>query len=45
LSVQVLEELANSVEETDPDKVMVLSKRAVDTGIDPADIVENGIAK
>jgi trimethylamine corrinoid protein len=45
LSVQVLDELANSVEQMDPDVVMVLSKRAVDTGIDPADIVENGIAK
>jgi trimethylamine corrinoid protein len=45
LSVQVLEELASSVEEMDPDKVMVLSKRAVDAGINPADIVENGIAK
>jgi methanogenic corrinoid protein MtbC1 len=45
LSLQVLEELASSVEEMDPDKVMVLSKRAVDAGINPADIVENGIAK
>jgi trimethylamine corrinoid protein len=45
LSVQVLDELANSIEQMDPDVVMVLSKRAVDTGIDPADIVENGIAK
>jgi trimethylamine corrinoid protein len=45
LSVQVLDELANSIEQIDPDMVMVLSKRAVDTGIDPADIVENGIAR
>jgi methanogenic corrinoid protein MtbC1 len=45
LSVQVLDELASSVEQMDPDKVMVLSKRAVNTGIGPADIVENGIAK
>ena len=45
MSLQVLEELASSVEEMDPDKVMVLSKRAVDAGINPADIVENGIAK
>lgn len=45
LRVQVLDELASSVEQIDPDMVMVLSKRAVDAGIDPADIVENGIAK
>jgi corrinoid protein of di/trimethylamine methyltransferase len=43
--VQVLDELASSVEEMDPEKVVVLSKRAVDAGIDPAEIVENGIAK
>jgi len=45
LSVQVLDELANSVEQMDPDMVIVLSRRAVDSGIDPADIVENGIAR
>jgi len=45
LSVQILEELASSVEQMDPDKVTTLSKRAVDSGIDPADVVENGIAK
>jgi len=45
LSVQVLDELASSVEQMDPDKVVAVSKRAVDAGIDPADIVENGLAK
>ena len=45
LPTQILDELASSVEEMDPDAVIVLSKRAVDTGIDPADIVENGVAK
>jgi trimethylamine corrinoid protein len=45
LSVEILDELASSVEQMDPDKVATLSKRAVDAGIDPADIVENGIAK
>ena len=45
LSVQILEELASSVEQMEPDKVATLSKRAVDSGIDPADVVENGIAK
>jgi len=45
LPVQVLDELASSVEQMDPDMVMVLSKRALDAVIDPADIVENGIAK
>jgi trimethylamine corrinoid protein len=45
LSVQVLDELASSIEQMDPDMVMILSRRAVDTGIDPADIVENGTAK
>jgi trimethylamine corrinoid protein len=44
-SEQILDELASSVEQMDPDKVGNLSKRAVDAGIDPADIVENGIAK
>lgn len=45
LSVQVLDELASSVEEMDPDKVVAVSKRAIDEGIDPADVVENGLAK
>ena len=45
LSVEVLDELASSVEHIDPEEVVALSKRAVDAGIDPADIVENGIAK
>jgi len=45
LSVQILDELASSVEQMDPEKVATLSKRAVDAGIDPADIVENGISK
>ena len=45
LSVEVLDELASSVEHMDPEEVAALSKRAVDDGIDPADIVENGIAK
>jgi trimethylamine corrinoid protein len=45
LSVQVLDELASSVEEMDPDKVVAVSKRAIDAGIDPADVVENGLAK
>jgi trimethylamine corrinoid protein len=45
LPVQVLDELASSVEQMDPGMVMVLSKRALDADIDPADIVENGIAK
>lgn len=42
-STQVLDQLASSVEQVDPDIVMVLSKRAVDAGIDLADIVENSI--
>jgi len=45
LSMKVLDELASSVEHMDPEEVVALSKRAVDAGIDPADIVENGIAK
>ena len=45
LSVQILDELASSVEQMDPEKVATLSKRAVGAGIDPVDIVENGIAK
>ena len=45
LSVQVLDELASSVELMDPDKVVAVSKRAIDAGIDPTDIVENGLAK
>jgi len=45
LSVQVLDELASSVEQMDPDKVVAVSKRAIDAGIDPTDIVENGLAK
>jgi trimethylamine:corrinoid methyltransferase-like protein len=45
LPMQLLDELASSVGQMDPDMVVVLSKRAVDAGIDPAEIVENGIAK
>jgi len=45
LSREVLDELANAVEAIDPDKVVVLSKRAIEAGIDPAEVVENGIAK
>jgi trimethylamine corrinoid protein len=45
LPTQVLDELAASVEQMDPDTVMVLSKRAIEAGIDAASIVENGIAK
>ena len=45
MSVQVLDELASSVEHMDPEEVVALSKRAIDAGIDPTDIVENGIAK
>jgi corrinoid protein of di/trimethylamine methyltransferase len=42
---QVLDELAASVEAIEPDKVMAFSKRAIDEGIDPTDIVEKGIAR
>jgi trimethylamine corrinoid protein len=45
LPKEVLDELASSVEQMDPDTLVALSKRAVDAGIDPAEIVENGIAK
>jgi trimethylamine corrinoid protein len=45
LPMEVLDELASSVEQMDPDMVVVVSKRAVDAGIDPAEVVENGIAK
>jgi len=45
LPAQVLDELAVSVEQMDPDMVMVLSRRAIEAGIDAASIVENGIAK
>lgn len=45
MSEQILEEVANAVEEIDPDKVMALSKLAVDSGMDPVEIVENGIAR
>lgn len=45
MPTQVLDELAASVEQMDPDTVMVLSKRAIEAGIDAASIVENGIAK
>src|SRR3989304_3492980 len=45
LSMKVLDELASSVEHMNPEEGVGLSKRGVDAGIDPADIVENGIAK
>ena len=45
MSVHVLDELASSVEQMNPDKAMVLSKHTVEAGIDLADIVENGIVK
>ena len=45
MPAQVLDELAVSVEQMDPDMVMVLSRRAIEAGIDAASIVENGIAK
>lgn len=41
----VLDELANAVDTIDPDTVIALSKRALETGVDPVEIVENGIAK
>ena len=44
-SAHVLDQVASSVEQVDPDTVMVLSKRAVDAGIDPAGVVENGILR
>lgn len=45
MSKQILEELANAVEAIDPDKVIALSRLAVDSGMDPVEIVENGIAR
>lgn len=45
LSTQVLDELANSVELMDPEQVVAISKRAIDAGTDPAEVVEKGIAK
>jgi len=45
LSKQILDEIASSVEEMDPEKVVVLAKHAIDAGIGPADAVEAGIAK
>jgi len=45
LSTQLLDELANSVELMDPEQVLAISRRAIDAGIDPADIVEQGIAR
>jgi len=44
-STQALDQLASSVEQVDPDIVTVLSKRAVEAGIDPADVVERGILR
>ena len=44
-STQVLDQLTSSIEQVGPDIAMVLSKRAVDAGIDPADIVENSILR
>lgn len=45
MSMQILDEIAASVERIEPEKVMALSKSAVDSGIDAAEIVERGIAK
>lgn len=45
MSKQILEELANAVEAIDPDKVIALSRLAVDSGMDPVEIVENGVAR
>ena len=45
VSTQVLDELALSVEQIDSDKVITLVQKAIDSGIDPAEIVERGIAK
>jgi corrinoid protein of di/trimethylamine methyltransferase len=45
LSPQILDELASSVEQMEPEKVATIAKRAVEAGIDPADILENGIAR
>jgi corrinoid protein of di/trimethylamine methyltransferase len=45
LTTQILDELALSVEQIDSDKVIALVQKAIDSGIDPADVVEGGIAK
>jgi hypothetical protein len=44
-STQALDQLASSVEQVDPDIAPVLSKRTVEAGIDPADVVEEGYHK
>jgi aromatic ring-opening dioxygenase catalytic subunit (LigB family) len=41
----VLDQLGSSVEQVGPDMLVVISKHAVDSGIDPTDIVENGILR
>jgi trimethylamine corrinoid protein len=45
LSSQILDELASAVESIDPDKVILLSRSALEKNIDPVDIVDQGIAK
>ena len=45
LSSQILDELADAVEAIDPDKVILLSRTAVEKNIDPVDIVDQGIAR
>jgi len=45
LSKQILEELASAVEAIHPDKVIALSRLAVDSDMDPVESVENGIAR
>jgi corrinoid protein of di/trimethylamine methyltransferase len=45
LSSQLLDELANAIETIDPDKVILLSKSAIEKDIDPVDIVDQGIAR
>jgi trimethylamine corrinoid protein len=43
--MQILDELAAAVEIIEPDKVMTISRRAMDAGVDPLDIMEKGIAR
>jgi len=41
----ILDEVANAVQAFDPDKVMEATKKALAAGIDPAVIIEQGLAK
>jgi len=41
----ILDEVANAVQAFDPDKVMEATKKALAAGIDPAVVVEQGLAK